>query len=77
MFALVNLCIEAERERERREEMEGGRESKIDRYIDRDIVVFRLHRTMDPFPEVERKLCFIVWVGDNMRTDTASVHRRL
>jgi len=23
----------------------------------RDIIVFRLHRTMDPFPEVGRKLC--------------------
>ncbi|EFN61893.1 hypothetical protein EAG_15722 [Camponotus floridanus] len=30
---------------------------------------------MDPFPEVERKLCLIVWVEDNMRTDAASVHR--
>jgi len=60
MFALVNLCVETERERERH---------------DRDIVVFRLYRTMDPFPEVERKLCLIVWVEDNMRTDAASVHR--
>ncbi|KYM93331.1 hypothetical protein ALC53_00268 [Atta colombica] len=29
---------------------------------------------MDPFPEVGRKLYLIVWMGDNTRTDTASIH---
>lgn len=62
---LVNLRVEKQRQRWRKGERE--------RFIDRDIVVFRLHRTMDPFPEVERKL-YVVRVGDNTRTDTASIH---
>lgn len=65
------ICIGKFEEREWKcENMEREEGEKC---IGRDIVAFRLYRTMDPFPEVERKLRLVVWVGDNVRIDAVSV----
>lgn len=58
-----------------------ARYSRVERdgeiLIVHDIVVFRLHRTMGPFPEVERKLCLPAWQGWRTQPRSATSSREM
>lgn len=58
-----------------RVERERERDGEI--LIVHDIVVFRLHRTMGPFPEVERKLCLPAWQGWRTQPRSATSSREM